>query len=64
MITYLLVYLCTSKALDDCQIFVYDQYEGPFATMDCRAQTAPTLELLRAQGAKNIIVRCEQESTI
>ena len=61
MIVYLIVHLCTSVALDDCQAFAVDRWEGPQARAECRASVAPTLEQLRAEGVKHAAARCEAD---
>lgn len=61
MTVYLMLYLCTSAALDDCQAFVADRWEGPQARAECRASVAPTLEHLRAEGVKHAVAHCESE---
>ncbi len=35
MITYLLVYLCSTAAMDDCSVYLHKEWRGPLASIEC-----------------------------
>lgn len=61
MITTLVIYLCTSAAMDDCQAHAYHQWDGQFQLEACMASLEPTLDDLRAQGVQHAAATCTQE---
>ena len=61
MITTLVIYLCTSATMDDCQAHPYQQWRDQYQLEACMASIEPTLDDLRKQGLTNIAATCEQE---
>lgn len=61
MITTLVIYLCTSAAMDDCQVHAYQQWGGTYQLEACLASIEPTLNSLRQDGHDNAAATCEQE---
>lgn len=61
MITTLVIYLCTSAAMDDCQAHAYHQWEGQYQVEACLASIEPTLDELRREGMQNVAATCTQE---
>ncbi len=64
MISYLLAYVCTTAAMDDCQVWAPASWEGPNAATQCQAAKAPELARLRLEY-RNFYARveCESQST-
>lgn len=62
MITTLVVYLCTSAAMDDCQAHAYHQWDGQYHLESCLASIEPTLDALRREGLQNVAATCAQEA--
>lgn len=61
MISFLLAYICTTAAMDDCQVWAPASWEGPNAATECQAAKAPALALLRLEY-RNLYARVECES--
>lgn len=61
MITTLVIYLCTSAALDDCQAHPYQQWRDRYQLEACLASLEPTLDYLRREGLQNVAATCAQE---
>lgn len=61
MITTLVIYLCTSAALDDCQAHAYHQWADQYQLEACLASIEPTLDALHREGLQNVAATCEQE---
>ena len=38
MISYLLIYICSSAASTSCQVWADSTYQGPIASMQCEAE--------------------------
>lgn len=60
MLTTLIVVICTSAAMDDCQAFAAHQWSGPHAQYECLASIEPTLDTLRREGVTNVGAYCEE----
>ena len=60
MITTLVLYVCTSTALDDCQAYAYHQWNGRYQLEACLASVDPTLDALRRQGLQYVAATCEE----
>lgn len=62
MITTLIVWLCSTQAMDDCQARAYQQWNDSYSQYECLASIEPTLDELRKQAPKAYIkVYCESE---
>ena len=60
MITTLVIYLCTSAAMDDCQAHPAHQWGDQYQLEACMASIEPTLNSLRAQGVQHAAATCAQ----
>lgn len=61
MITTLVIYLCTSAAMDDCQAHPAHQWGDQYQLEACMASIEPTLNSLRREGLQNVAATCTQE---
>lgn len=61
MITTLVIYLCTSAAMDDCQAHPAHQWGDQYQLEACMASIEPTLDDLRREGLQNVAATCAQE---
>ncbi len=62
MTAVLLAWICTSAAMDDCQVWGYQSWENsPHAGSECLAAIPGQLAELRAQGHRFVVVRCLDE---
>lgn len=59
MIAVLIIQLCTTPAMDDCQAHKYHEWESPHARYECLASIEPTLDALKRDGFKNVAAYCE-----
>ena len=60
MIVTLIVVVCTSNAMDDCQAYAAHQWDGNHARYECLASIEPTLDALRREGLTHIGGYCEE----
>lgn len=60
MITTLIVLICTSASMDDCQAYAAQQWNDAHAQYECLASIEPTLDTLRREGLTNIGAYCEE----
>lgn len=61
MLTTLVIYLCTSAVMDDCQAHPYQQWRDRYQLEACLASIEPTLDDLRREGLQNVAATCTQE---
>lgn len=59
MLTTLIVVVCTSAAMDDCQAYAEHQWNDTHASYECLASIEPTLDALRREGLANVGAYCE-----
>lgn len=62
MIVTLVAYLCTTAALNDCQVYVHSQYEGHNASMRCEIVREILLNG-KVEPQRTVLV-CETDATV
>lgn len=61
MLSFLIAYLCTTAAMDDCQVWAPHSWIGPNAASECQAEQAHELARLRLEYP-NFYARVKCES--
>lgn len=59
MIASLVLYLCTTAAMDDCQAMAPASWEDPDAPIECGIAARRLPAQLRAEGFHHFRVECE-----
>lgn len=54
----LLIYVCTTAALDDCQIYAVAQADGPRAAVTCSRELTAEADRWGADGFKHVAAVC------
>lgn len=61
MITTLLLYICTSATMTDCQVYAEGHYTGRRGQFECLRDIEPTLDAARAEGHNYVMATCNVE---
>lgn len=59
MIASLVLYLCTTAAMDDCTVIAPKSWEGPDAPIECGIDARRLPAQLRANGFQHFRIECE-----
>lgn len=62
MIVTLVVYLCTTAAHTDCEVYAHSRYEGRNASMQC--ETVRDILLNGKVEPKRTVLSCEVDSAV
>lgn len=60
MITTLVMYICTTAAMDSCQVHAWEQWTDDHQTYECQASLEPALDELRRKGYPYVAAYCEE----
>jgi len=62
MTAALVLWLCTSAAMDDCQVYVMDSWHGEDARRECREALGASAPEMRKVKSAHVRLTCEVES--